>query len=74
MLMYISMKLYSGGAKKLWTRVNSRFKFQAGGTLPKGQIISKRFFSGRGFSQKTNENTLHTSKNEFIRSFFGRNR
>ena len=34
MLMYISMKLYSGGAKKLWTRVNSRFKFQAGGTLP----------------------------------------
>ena len=38
----------------------------------KGQIISKRFFSGRGFAQKTNENTSHTSKNEFIRSFFGR--
>ena len=34
MLMYISMKLYSGGAKKLRTRVNSRFKFQARGTLP----------------------------------------
>ena len=26
----------------------------------KGQIISKRFFSGRGFFQKTNENTSHT--------------
>ena len=38
----------------------------------KGQIISKRFFPGRGFFQKTNENTSHTSKNEFIRSFFGR--
>ena len=38
----------------------------------KGQIISKRFLAGRGFSQKTNENTLHTSKNELIRSFFGR--
>ena len=40
--------------------------------LCKGQIISKRFFSGRGFAQKTNENTSHISKNEFIRSFFGR--
>ena len=38
----------------------------------KGQIISKRFFPGRGFSQKTNGNMSHTSKNEFIRSFFGR--
>ena len=38
----------------------------------KGQIISKCFFSGWGFFQKTNENTLHTSKNEFIYSFFGR--
>ena len=38
----------------------------------KGQIISKLFFSGRGFFQKTNKNTLHTSKNEFICSFFGR--
>ena len=36
----------------------------------KGQIISKCFFSGRGFFQKTNENTSHTSKNEFIRSVF----
>ena len=38
----------------------------------KGQIIWNLFFSCRGFSQKTNENTSHTSKNEFIRSFFGR--
>ena len=40
--------------------------------VSKGQIISKRFFSDQGFFQKTNENTLHTNKNEFIRSFFGR--
>ena len=34
----------------------------------KGQIISKLFFSGRGFSQKTNENMSHTSKtNSFVR-------
>ena len=33
----------------------------------KGQIISKRVFSGRGFFRKTNENTSYTSKNEFIR-------
>ena len=36
----------------------------------KGQKISKRFFSGRGFAKTTNENTSHASKNEFIRSFF----
>ena len=36
-----------------------------------GQIISKRFFSDRGFFQKTNEDMSHTSKNEFIHSFFG---
>ena len=41
-------------------------------SVTKGQIISKRFFSGRGFFQKTNKNTSHTSKNEFICSFFGR--
>ena len=40
--------------------------------LVKGQIISKHFFPCRGFFQKTNENTSHTSKNKFIHSFFGR--
>ena len=30
------------------------------------------FFSGQGFFKKTNENTSHSSKNEFILSFFGR--
>ena len=29
------------------------------------------FFSDQGFFKKTNENMSHTSKNEFIRSFFG---
>ena len=38
----------------------------------KGQLISKWFFGIIDFLQKTNENTSHTSKNEFIRSFFGR--
>ena len=38
----------------------------------KGQIISKCFFGVFNFFQKTNENTSHSSKNEFISSFFGR--
>ena len=38
----------------------------------KGQLISKCLFGGFNFFQKTNENTWHSSKNEFIRSFFGR--
>ena len=29
-------------------------------------------YSGRGFFKKMNENTSHTSKNEFIRSVLGR--
>ena len=40
--------------------------------VDKGQLISKANCQGPGFSQKMNENTSHTSKNEFIRSFFGR--
>ena len=38
-----------------------------------GQIISKRLFGGFNFFQKTNENTSHSSKNEFICSFFWKN-
>ena len=38
----------------------------------KGHIISKCLFGVFNFFQKTNENTSHSSKNEFIRSFFGR--
>ena len=41
-------------------------------TSTKGQIISKCLFGVFNFFQKTNANTSHTSKNEFIRSFFGR--
>ena len=41
--------------------------------LCKGQLISKTNLSSHGFFQKTNENMLHSSKNEFICSFFGRN-
>ena len=40
----------------------------------KGQLISKRFFEVIDFLQKTKENKSHTSKNDFIRSFFGGNR
>ena len=39
----------------------------------KGQIISKSLFGVFNLFQKTNENTLHTSKNEFIRSFSWKN-
>ena len=38
--------------------------------LSKGQLISKRFFEVDDFLQKMNENNLHSSKNEFIHSFF----
>ena len=41
-------------------------------TYTKGQLISKCIFGVSNFFQKTNENTSHSSKNEFIRSFFGR--
>ena len=36
--------------------------------LTKGQIISKRFFSGRGFFQQTNENTSNilVKTNSFV--------
>ena len=37
-----------------------------------GQIISKCLFGVFNFLQKMNKNTLHTSKNELIHSFFGR--
>ena len=42
--------------------------------FPKGQLISKIFFEVVYFLQKMNENNSHTSKNEFIRSFFVGNR
>ena len=38
----------------------------------KGQIISKGLFGVLKFSQKTNEWIRRSSKNEFVRSFFGR--
>ena len=38
----------------------------------KGQIISKRLFRILEFSQKTNEQIRRSSKNEFVRLFFGR--
>ena len=37
-----------------------------GSTLLKGQIISKCLFGVLNFFQKTNKNTLHSSKNKFI--------
>ena len=38
----------------------------------KGQLLSKCRFVDFNFFQKTNKNTSHSSKNEFIRLFFGR--
>jgi hypothetical protein len=43
------------------------------GTRLKGHLISKWFFEVVDFLKKPNENTSYTSKNEFIRSFFGGN-
>ena len=40
--------------------------------IPKGQIILKGLFGVLKFSQKTNERFRRSSKNEFVRSFFGR--
>ena len=47
--------------------LNCKFDAEA-----KGQSISKCLFGVFNFFNKTNENTSHSSKNEFIRSFFGR--
>ena len=52
-----------------WNKANRFGKILFSQT--KGQIISKCLFGVFNFYQKTNENTSHTSKNEF-RSFFGR--
>ena len=53
--------------------LSSRWKFNDWfSKRAKGQLILKCLFGGFNFFQKTNENTSHTSKNEFIRSFFGR--
>ena len=38
----------------------------------KGQIISKGLFGVLDFSQKTNERIRRSSKNKFVRSFFGK--
>ena len=38
----------------------------------KGQIISKGLLGILEFSQKTNEQIRRSSKNEFVRLFFGR--
>ena len=40
--------------------------------MAKGQIITKGIFGVLKFSQKTNERIRRSSKNEFVRSFFGR--
>ena len=41
--------------------------------VSKGQLISKCLFCVFNFFQKTNENKSHSSKIEFVRSFFGGN-
>ena len=41
-------------------------------SVTKGQIISNGLFGVLEFSQKTNKRIRSSSKNEFVRSFFGR--
>ena len=43
-----------------------------GSKVVKGQIISKGLFGVLEFSQKTNKRIRRSSKNEFVRLFFGR--
>ena len=60
----------------LWCwSLNLTAKAELGGisTASKDQLISKSFFGVFNFFQKTNKNKSHSSKVEFIRSFFGRN-
>ena len=66
----------AGANLALEKRTNTSFDQTQNGheMLGKGHLISKWFFEVVDFLQKTNENTSHTSKNEFIRSFFGGNR
>ena len=52
---------------------NSMNLLQMSCMIHKGQLISKRFFGVVDFLQKTNKNMSYSSKNEFIRSFFGGN-
>ena len=58
--------------KKKGKKVDLRNSEQLLSGVAKGQLISKRFLEVVDFLKKTNENTSHTSKNELIRSFFGR--
>ena len=57
------------GASNRKARMNSTFPF----AVAKGQLISKCLFDVFNFLQKTNENESHSSKSEFVRSFFGGN-
>jgi hypothetical protein len=47
-------------------------KVQTCPEISKGQLMSKCLFGDFNFFQKTNENTSHSSKSEFVHSFFGR--
>ena len=60
------MLLYSTIA----TYYSQYFKFSM---CTKGQLISKCLFGAFNFLQKTNENKSHSSKIEFVRSFYGGN-
>ena len=68
-LQFIRQKFKFAATIQIFYNLQQLSKFS---TISKGQLISKANQSSRGFSQKTNENTSHSSKNEFIRSFFGR--
>ena len=57
-------------SKPVWMGKKTRLKISF---FPKGQLISKCLSGVFTFFQKTNENKSTSSKNEFVRSFFGRN-
>ena len=61
--------------EKLWSKNATTMSLPNNITVHmiKGQFISKWFFEVVDFLQKTNENNSHSSRNEFISSFFGGN-
>ena len=62
-----------GVMARAMARAKARKLTQASALVPpKGQIFSKGLFGVPKFSQKRNERIRRSSKNEFVRSFFGR--
>ena len=71
----VNFKMSFSWLQFLWKNKNENTSHSSKtNSFVKGQLISKWFYEVVTFLQKMNENNSHTSKNEFICSFFGGNR